>query len=132
MLTGANSAQTRRRVRITQNATGCSAHLINRGLTFASGGRATAEFAGVGPAISFQCTLNGDTLSNPCKLIAKHALRLHSIAHIPLTGTSPVQLSDLDSQYHRGYVLRVIPEGPSCTSVKKLRHDFVYSEPYSN
>lgn len=69
VVTGLNSASTQRRVRIDLNATGCSAHLINRGLTFASGGRARAEFVGVGPVDSFQCTLNGDTLSDTCKLL---------------------------------------------------------------
>ena len=69
VVTGLNSASTRRRVRIDLNATGCSAHLINRGLTFASGGRATAVFVGVGPVDSFQCTLNGDTLSDSCKFL---------------------------------------------------------------
>lgn len=69
VVTGLNSASTQRRVRIDLNATGCSAHLINRGLTFASGGRATAEFVGVGPVDSFLCTLNGDTLSDSCKFL---------------------------------------------------------------
>ena len=67
VITGRNSAKTERRVRIDRNAMACSAHLINRGLSIAAGGRATAEFAGVGPVDSFRCTLNGETLSDPCK-----------------------------------------------------------------
>lgn len=85
MVTGANSAQTRRKVRITQEATGCSANLINRGLTFASGGRATAEFTGIGPATRFQCTLNGDTVSNPCKFGMRKGQTYSEVkARIPL------------------------------------------------
>jgi hypothetical protein len=112
VLTGSDSATAEIRVRIDSDPRACSAHLINRGLTFAAGGIATAQFVGVGPFESFRCTVNGETVSNPC--------------------TSPVQLSGLQSKYSPKYTLRVTPMGTNCTTVKKLRKDFFYVEPYLN
>ena len=67
VLTGSDSATAEIRVRIDSDPSACSAHLINRGVTFAAGGIATAQFVGVGPFESFRCTVNGETVSNPCK-----------------------------------------------------------------
>ena len=67
VLTARDSATTESRVRIDSDPMACSAHLINRGLTFEAGGLATAQFVGIGPIESFRCTVNGDTVNNPCK-----------------------------------------------------------------
>ena len=67
VVNGAESASTSRRIRLDPDPLACSAHLINRGLVFGTRGVATAEFAGVGPASSFICTLDGVNLTQSCE-----------------------------------------------------------------
>jgi hypothetical protein len=109
VVTGADSASASRRIRLDPDPLACSAHLVNRGLEFRTGGTVVAEFAGVGPVDSFTCTLNGDVVTESC--------------------TSPVSLTQLELQ--DSYTFRVTPVGETCTSSKKLREAFVYFEPYS-
>ena len=67
VVTGRETSSTQTRVRYDPSDTACSAHFINRGLTFASGGMASGEFTGVGPVDSFTCTLNNDVLTEQCE-----------------------------------------------------------------
>ena len=76
VITGADSASASRRVRLDPDPLACSAHLINRGLGFRSGGVVVAEFAGVGPAERFTCTLDGILLAETCERI--NELQLHN------------------------------------------------------
>ena len=49
----------RRKFEIPPDATYCTTHLINEGVTVGFGGQVIVEFASVGPAVEFMCRLDG-------------------------------------------------------------------------
>ena len=51
----------------TANPNTCTVHLINDGVTV-DGGTATVEFASTGPTTTFQCSVDGQSLS-ACELV---------------------------------------------------------------
>ena len=69
VVTGTESASITRRVRLDPDNAACSAHLINTGLGFRTGGIVAAEFASVGPSDTLICTLDGVVVSDPCELL---------------------------------------------------------------
>ena len=75
VVTGADSASASRRIRLDPDPLACSAHLVNRGLEFRTGGTVVAEFAGVGPVDSFTCTLNGDVVTESCEGVCSNGDR---------------------------------------------------------
>ena len=96
VVTGRGSVKIERKVRVNPDPTACSVHLINRGVSIAEtgGGRATAEFVGVGPIDSFRCVLNGVTLSNDCEC---HAATGDVVMH---EASQPLRLTTIYSCNH--------------------------------